>query len=113
MDKVISEDKLWFDKYHPKKFSELDYNDDVSNLLKTIAQNSDFPHMIFYGPEGAGKKTRIRAFLDAIYGNGVHKITTENRTIKVNSTSIEYMIVSSPYHIGIFKYQYNFIICYL
>lgn len=101
-NKQFNDDKLWFDKYHPKKIQELDYNKDVSELLKTISTNTDFAHMIFYGPEGAGKKTRIRAFLQEIYGNGVHKISTEMRELKVNSTKVEYMIVSSPYHIGKF-----------
>ena len=99
--KNYSEERLWFDKYHPKKFSELDYNPEVTTLLKSIAANNDFPHLIFYGPEGAGKKTRIRSFLEAVYGPSVHKVSTDTKSLKVNSQSIEYMIVSSPYHIGL------------
>ncbi len=93
------DEKLWMDKYQPKKVEELDYNHQISEILKTIAQKDDFPHLIFYGAEGAGKKTRIRALLSLLYGNGVHKTNTETREFKVNSTTVEYNITSSNYHI--------------
>lgn len=94
-----NDEKLWMDKYQPKSIEELDYNHDISNILKTIAQKEDFPHLIFYGAEGAGKKTRIRALLNLLYGPGVHKTNSEIRELKVNSTNVEYLITSSNYHI--------------
>lgn len=39
--------------------------------------------MMFYGPSGAGKKTRIMALLHAIYGPGVGKVKLERRVFKV------------------------------
>jgi DNA polymerase III delta prime subunit len=38
------------------------------------ASASDLPHMLFYGPAGAGKKTRIMALLRAVFGPGVEKV---------------------------------------
>lgn len=99
MESSIYDEKLWMDKYQPKKIEELDYNHKITEILKTIAEKEDFPHLIFYGAEGAGKKTRIKALLSLLYGSGVHKISSEMKEIKINSTTVEYQISSSNYHI--------------
>lgn len=94
-----SEEYLWMDKHRPKSIKDLEFNKGVSEILKSLAQKDDFPHLIFYGPDGSGKKTRIRLFLALIYGNGVFKVNNETREIKINSTTVEYQILSSNYHI--------------
>lgn len=47
------------------------------------AESGEVPHLMFYGPSGAGKKTRIMALLHAIYGPGVGKVKLERRVFKV------------------------------
>lgn len=90
---------LWMDKYQPKTLENLSFNHTITKILDSLSKKDDFPHLIFYGPEGAGKKTRIHAFLEKVYGPGVHKINTEVRELKINSTTIEFNITSSNYHI--------------
>lgn len=97
-------DRLWIDKYRPKTLDTLDYHFDLSIKLQKLSKMSDFPHLLLYGPNGAGKKTRVMAFLNEVYGNGVNKLKSELREFKVSATSsttVECNIISSNYHIDI------------
>lgn len=42
----------------------------------TQAARGDLPHILLYGPSGAGKKTLIQALLLELYGEGVKKVCT-------------------------------------
>lgn len=72
---------LYVDKYRPKDLSELHYHPHLTEQLEilvrqcvlTQAASEDVPHMLFYGPSGAGKKTRITCLLKALYGPGALK----------------------------------------
>lgn len=52
------------------------------------AASGELPHLMFYGPPGAGKKTRIMALLHAIYGDGVSKVKLERRVFKVRVSRV-------------------------
>lgn len=93
--------RFLIEKYNPKSLSELTYNDHVTNVITSIAQTADFPHLIFYGPEGSGKKTRIKLLLQSLFDQSVYKLNSENKELKINSKTIAYTITSSPYHIEI------------
>ncbi len=103
------EEKLWFDKYVPSDKSELTFHPEITDILLQLAKKDDFPHMIFYGPEGAGKKTRIRIFLSEIFGTGVYKMNNEIKVFKQNTVSIEFSIISSNHHIGKLKIHQNLV----
>ena len=58
--------------------------------------------MIFYGPSGAGKKTRVMALLREIFGPGVERVKLEHRPFKAPSgRAVELTTVSSAHHIEI------------
>jgi replication factor C subunit 3/5 len=91
---------MWVDKHRPLALDKLDFHDDVSKKLKKLVEVKDFPHMMFYGPSGAGKKTRIMAFLRENFGSSVEKLKIEHRTFKTPSnTNVELTMVASNHHV--------------
>ncbi|KAJ3283855.1 Replication factor C (RF-C) subunit, partial [Blyttiomyces sp. JEL0837] len=91
---------LWVDKHRPTSLDKLDYHKGLTQQLKKMASCADFPHMLFYGPPGAGKKTRIMAVLKEIFGNGVEKLKIDSRTFTTASNrKLDVNIIASNYHI--------------
>ncbi|KAK2963766.1 putative Replication factor C subunit 3 [Blattamonas nauphoetae] len=94
---------LLIDKYRPTTIEQLDYNVELAQRLKLMALEGDFPHMLFYGPSGAGKKTRVMALLRAVFGPQVNKVVVESRQLQkgTSSATFEITILSSPHHIEV------------
>ncbi|KAF2415413.1 putative DNA replication factor C subunit Rfc5 [Tothia fuscella] len=93
---------LLVDKHRPRSLDALSYHPDLSERLKALAQSGDFPHLLVYGPSGAGKKTRIVATLKELYGPGVEKIKIDSRIFQTTSNrKLEFNIVASVYHLEI------------
>jgi len=91
---------LWVDKYRPLSLGKLDYHDGLTERLQGLARDGDIPHLLIYGPSGAGKKTRITALLREMFGPGVEKRRLEHRTFKTPSNkTIELTTIASNYHI--------------
>lgn len=75
---------------------------DNADASREETNGSDLPHLLFYGPSGAGKKTRIVALLRQVFGARVEKLKLEHREMKVGasgSRSITVTSISSPFHI--------------
>ncbi|KAJ5243360.1 DNA polymerase III clamp loader complex gamma/delta/delta subunit C-terminal [Penicillium citrinum] len=93
---------LLVDKLRPRSLDALTYHPELSDRLRSLAQSGDFPHLLVYGPSGAGKKTRIIATLKELYGPGVEKIKIDARVFQTTSNrKLEFNIVSSVYHLEI------------
>ncbi|XP_049277361.1 replication factor C subunit 3 [Anopheles funestus] len=93
---------LWVDRYRPRELSKLDYHKTQANQLINLCSQGDFPHLMFYGPSGAGKKTRIICLLRELYGSGVERLRNEVMNFTTPSNKkIEIMTVSSNYHIEV------------
>ncbi|KAJ1678055.1 Replication factor C (RF-C) subunit [Spiromyces aspiralis] len=91
---------LWVDKYCPTSLDKLTYHKPLTTQLKNLAGSGDLPHLLFYGPSGAGKKTRITATLREIFGSSVEKVKVDRRAFETPSgRKIEINTLSSNLHI--------------
>ncbi|KAI0956092.1 hypothetical protein AcV7_006591 [Taiwanofungus camphoratus] len=93
---------LWVDKHRPRSLDDLHYHAGLSNRLRALAASGDFPHMLFYGPSGAGKKTRIACTLRELFGKGVEKLKIDQRVFMTPSRrKLDVNVVQSNFHIEI------------
>ncbi|KAI5289632.1 Replication factor C (RF-C) subunit [Ascosphaera aggregata] len=93
---------LLVDRLRPRSLDEVTYHHDLSARLKSLAQSGDFPHLLVYGPSGAGKKTRIIATLKELFGPGVERIKIDARVFQTTSNrKLEFNVVTSIYHLEI------------
>ncbi|KAL1711706.1 P-loop containing nucleoside triphosphate hydrolase protein [Schizophyllum commune] len=93
---------LWVDQYRPRSLSELHYHQGLSKRLQSLASSGDFPHILFYGPSGAGKKTRISCVLKELFGPGAEKLKTDQRIfLSPSKRKLEINLVQSNFHIEI------------
>jgi replication factor C subunit 3/5 len=91
---------LWVDRNRPNTIAKLTLHAEVNVKLFALSQSEDLPHLLFYGPPGAGKKTRVMALLREMYGPGAERIKLEHRTFKTASGKpIEISTLGSNYHI--------------
>ncbi|NXA16328.1 RFC3 factor, partial [Sapayoa aenigma] len=93
---------LWADKHRPGALSRLDFHREQAARLRNLVQCGDFPHLLVYGPSGAGKKTRIMCLLRELYGAGVEKLRIEHQSIMAPSKKkIEISTIASNYHLEV------------
>uniref|UniRef100_A0A1I7TDP6 Replication factor C subunit 3 n=1 Tax=Caenorhabditis tropicalis TaxID=1561998 RepID=A0A1I7TDP6_9PELO len=103
---------LWVDKYRPKELlgkDGVDYHIEQAEHLKILSADC-MPHLLFCGPSGAGKKTRIKCLLRELYGIGVDKTqlimkpftTPSNRKLEIQTVSSNYHVEMTPSDVGIY-----------
>lgn len=101
-----SEQRLWVEKYRPTLMDDAKtIHKETFEMLSKLAQSDDFPHLLFYGPSGSGKRTMTKCLLHELYKtNAVHKIKSEHKEFKVSSTSstsVDCVVFSSNFHIEV------------
>jgi len=90
---------LWVDKHRPHTLDKLDLHLELKTRLTKMVRSGDFPHVLFYGPSGSGKKTRIMAVLRELFGPAVERVKVVHKSFKVRSKVVELSALTSNYHI--------------
>ena len=49
----------WVEKYRPKSFNDIIFDDINEHILNNMIKNNYFPNLLLYGPPGTGKTTTI------------------------------------------------------
>lgn len=83
---------LWVDSYRPTTLDKLDCHPDITQQLRRLAAVADLPHLLVYGPPGAGKKTRIMAMLHELFGSSVERLKMDKRQFEVRLLSLQVVI---------------------
>jgi replication factor C subunit 3/5 len=93
---------LWVDKYRPKNLADVELHEEPTEVMRRIGGAADMPHLLVYGPNGGGKRTRVMALLNEQFGPSVYNVKLEHRTIQATeSKTVEITTISSPHHIDI------------
>lgn len=91
---------LWVDKYRPTRLDNLNYHQEITDRLKALSSDKNIPHLLFYGPTGSGKKTRINALIRSIFGPTAERLRLDKRVFKTpTNREIEINMVTSNVHI--------------
>ncbi|KAJ2753541.1 Replication factor C (RF-C) subunit, partial [Coemansia nantahalensis] len=93
---------LWVEKHRPATLDKLSFHQGLTEHLKKLAGSGDLPHLLVYGPPGAGKRTRIAAVLREIYGPGAEKLRVSQRVFETPSRrKLDISFISSNFHIEV------------
>ena len=49
-----------------------------------MVSEGDFPHLLVFGPNGAGKKTRVNCILRELYGPGIEKLKMDRHEVSLS-----------------------------
>ena len=92
---------LWVDKYRPHTFEKMQLHGNLNTRLKRLAASGDLPHLMFVGPSGAGKKTRILALLRELYGVSAEKVKVQQKSFQFTEpkVTVDMTILYSNHHI--------------
>jgi replication factor C subunit 3/5 len=98
---IIETKMLWVDKHRPTTLDELSYHDEISKRLNSLAAKPEsLPHLFFYGPSGAGKRTRITALLGELFGPSANRLKLDQRTFTTpTGRTVDLHLVTSPHHV--------------
>lgn len=94
---------LWIDKHRPLSMDALTYHKELSSRLRGLCAEGDIPHLLFYGPSGAGKRTRVACILRELFGASSDRRKVAHKVFKVGESrkELEVTTVASTHHVEV------------
>ena len=97
---VAKDNSPWSEKYRPSEFEQIVLDPLNRKIFENILKKKKFPHMLFYGPPGAGKTTSadnlIRAYQSFYHRSNnetvIHLNASDERGIEVIRTQINQFV---------------------
>eukprot|EP00898_Chlorokybus_atmophyticus_P007285 jgi/Chlat1/7558/Chrsp63S07060 len=95
---------LWVDKHRPHTFDKFVVHADIAAHLQKLVEAGECPHLLFYGPSGAGKRTLVSALLRQLYGPGAERLRVESKPWKIElpdkrNIEVDLTTVGSAHHL--------------
>lgn len=89
----------WAEKYRPENISGIIYHDKITKSIVNYLSVGKLPHLLFYGPPGAGKTSIILAIAKQYYKSDFDNMTmvlnaSEERGIETVRNRIKQFVIS-------------------
>ncbi|KAL6220585.1 hypothetical protein ACLB2K_008341 [Fragaria x ananassa] len=94
--------QFWADKHQPASLNGFTSHKQEAQLLKDLVIDNKFPHILFTGPTGSGKKALTMAFLRETYGDASWDVSHDLRHFLIQeqmSMQVMVPLTSSAHHI--------------
>ena len=87
----------------PKTLDDIAHNKRSINFLKNLTKEKTTTNILLYGPDGSGKQTIARLFMNMYYGIDMSKITGRKRHVITSCSNKQttYHTPESRYHVEI------------
>ena len=111
---ITKDSSPWSEKYRPSEFQNIVLDPMNRKIFEKILEKRKFPHMLFYGPPGAGKTTSADNLIRKYQSmhsrvnkeNIIHLNASDERGIEVIRTQIHQFVKSK----NMFETGYKFVV---
>ncbi|KAK1298489.1 hypothetical protein QJS10_CPB14g00023 [Acorus calamus] len=94
---------FWADKHQPRRLDGFICHKQQAQYLKQLISHTNYPHIMFQGPSGSGKKALSRALLCEAFGDSALRISHDLKHYHIQQEARPIQVVvpltSSPHHV--------------
>ena len=103
-EEEIDENDLLVHRYVPKIFSEFKIHQNIAKKINNILENNDILNLYLYGPNGSGKYTLAKCYINTYYQSNCK---LKRKKFKKDTKEIDYYQSNNHYEIIFNNYNFN------